>query len=586
MAGSNLESAAVVPQGDGGVLPPPAGVGERVTWRHRGLALLSGVLYPLSHPTVWPGDMSLETLPHALTQWLAFVCLVPLLWAVRHLSPWRAYVVSAWTFIPGISIIFYWLVIAMNVFGGIPVAVAVALLLLLATVGWQYMACAVGVARAAEERWGVPVAVTVPVGWVGMEYCRGHFYFGGLPWASLGTSQSDNLPILQLGALGGVYLVIALVAFVNAVVFEGLRGWAGERRVPVRLLGAGVAALAGSALFGLLHIRHVDALAAEAPKVRVGMLQGNVEQGIKNKDWLHADAIIQKYARLQKEAIDRGAQVVIWPEAAFPLPFDREEKNVRHRRFPPLFPAVGVVGAVAMWREPPVLKGEVCRQKPQPPGCQPAAHLHNSAVVLDQDLNVRGRFDKAHLVPFGEYVPWPLGRVARAIVPAMGRTVPGDNWTPVELPVAGERPKVGSLICYEGVFPQYARRFAAGGADLLINVTNDAWYGVSSAAPQHLSFYAVRAAETGRAVARVANTGITAGIDPAGRILQPTGLYDEAAVVMELPLMRHRTVYTVVGDVVGWGCAAPFLLALGHELRRWYQGRRRARAGRKAAAAA
>src|SRR5207237_1290739 len=102
------------------------------------------------------------------------------------------------------------------------------------------------------------------------------------------------------------------------------------------------------------------------------------------------------------------------------------------------------------------------------------------------------------LVPFGEYVPWPLFAIAKKIVPSIGQFVPGDNFNPVEIPSNENKPKVGTLICYEGIFPQYARYFADAGAELLVNVTNDAWYGVSSAAPQHLAFYAMRASETGK----------------------------------------------------------------------------------------
>ncbi|MEW5851908.1 MAG: apolipoprotein N-acyltransferase [Myxococcota bacterium] len=551
--------------------PTPA---AKVTWRMRGLALLSALLYPLSHPFVWPGDTSLETVPQSVTQYLAFFCLVPVLVAARKLTPWRAYLFSMWFLVPGTFLLLYWLIIAMNVHGHIPLVFSSMLLLLLSVGGWQYLGTAIVTPMILEKHFRFRSWWTIPVCWTGMEMARAHVYFGGFSWGNLGASQFKNLPVLQLGALGGVYIIIFVMAFSNAVLFEVARWYLRERVFPSKLVAALVGVLVLTYAHGFWRIQHVDELQAAAPKVRVGMLQGNIEQGIKNKDWQHTDFIVSKYEKLQKEALAKGADVIIWPEAAYPQALPRDDGSAAGKRFPSLEHASGVIGATVYWREPPLLSPEECREDPKNPDCRSRAYLHNSAVVMRNDLTILGRFDKTHLVPFGEYVPWPFGKIAKAIVPNIATIKPGASFEPVELPTPASHPRVASLICYEGVFPQYARKFAAAGAELLVNVTNDAWYGISSAAPQHLAFYSVRAAETGRAVARVANTGITAGIDPLGRILSPSRVFEDAVVVVDLPVMREKTLYTHIGDVLGWICLVPYAFALMLGVGTWWRGRK------------
>ncbi|MBI5498221.1 MAG: apolipoprotein N-acyltransferase [Deltaproteobacteria bacterium] len=554
-----------------------------VRWHHRALGLLAAVLYALSHPFAWPGSVEDVTASLARPAWLlGFVCLVPLLWAVRRMPARQAYLFSAWAFVPGVFMLLHWLTIAMHVFGGIPKVFSGLLLVLLSIVGWNYMGAAVGVARWLEDRARWPAWAAVPVCWTGMEMCRAYIYFGGFPWGNIGTTQWNNLYVAQLGALGGVYLIIVLCGLVNGVLLEVLRSFLGERPFPSLPVTGAVLALAASYAYGALHISAVDDAQAHAPRVRVGMLQGNVEQGIKNKTMQFREQILAKYEALQRDAVARGAEVVIWPEGALPAHLPRDADSLRGRGLPDLQGAAGIIGTDIIWQDPPARTGPECRQPKPPAGCRGTRWMHNSALVVDPAQGIRGRFDKTHLVPFGEYVPWPLGLVARAIVPGIAAFVPGQTITPVDVPTREGPRSMGALICYEGIFPQYARRYAARGAQLLVNITNDAWYGISAAAPQHLAFYAMRAAENARAVARVANTGITAGIDPVGRVLAPSTLYTDAAVVLDLPLMETPTLYQLTGDVVGWGCAAPFLWGLGRGLREWYQGVKRRRLEKRA----
>jgi apolipoprotein N-acyltransferase len=550
-------------------------------WKLRAQALCTGLLYAFSQPFVWPGDDAGVLAALKRPAWLlAFFCLVPLLLAVRRMTPRQAYFFSAWTFIPAAWVILYWLIIAMNVFGHIPLLPAALLLVLLCIAAWNFLGTAVGVARLLEVRFRWPAVCAVPICWAGMEWWRAHVYFGGFPWANLGVTQFNNLPLLQLGSLGGTYLIIVVIVAVNVVLYEVVRSWLGEGPFPWRTVTAVLVILVSVYVHGLWRIDAVNAAVEGAPRIRVGMLQGNIEQGIKNRDMQNQEFIVGKFERLQQEALARGAEVVIWPEAAYPAPLHKADTTLSGRRFPDLAGATGIVGATVFWRDPPLWTGDKCKPRPAPAECRPRTYVHNSGVVVTSDRRITGRFDKAHLVPFGEYVPVPFGVIARALVPGLGMAVPGDRLEPLPLSLAnGKTANVGGLVCYEGVFPQYARDLANAGAQLLINITNDAWYGISSASVQHLAFYAVRAAETQRAVARVANTGITALVDPAGRIRNPSPLYVDAAPVVDAPLMTHRTLYTMTGDITGGSAAVVFAGALGYGLYRWALERTARRAG-------
>jgi apolipoprotein N-acyltransferase len=165
------------------------------------------------------------------------------------------------------------------------------------------------------------------------------------------------------------------------------------------------------------------------------------------------------------------------------------------------------------------------------------------------------RYHKIQLVPFGEYVPLqPLitlgGRVAAKVIEQVADFTPGTE------PVVGEAlgHRLGVFICYEAVFPHLVRRFAASGAELLVNITNDAWYGRTSAPHQHLAMTAFRAVENGRYLVRAANTGITAVVDPRGRVLERTELFERRAIVREVPIVPGLTFYARHGDVFAWAC--------------------------------
>jgi apolipoprotein N-acyltransferase len=187
--------------------------------------------------------------------------------------------------------------------------------------------------------------------------------------------------------------------------------------------------------------------------------------------------------------------------------------------------------------------------------------IYVGAKLLSPKGDLVYRYRKMQLVPFGEYVPLaPLftlgGRFAAKLVQEVSDFTPGK-----EAATGGvDGHPVGGYICYEAIFPSLVRRFAANGAELLVNVTNDAWYGTTSAPHQHLTMAVFRAVENGRYMVRAANTGITAVVDPRGRVLDETRLFDSTVVVREVAFVAETTFYTRHGDVFAWACAAVALV--------------------------
>ena len=504
------------------------------------LAVLGGVLLGLSQPLVIGplGEQPLD--PTGLSGLLAFVGFVPVLVALRGAGPKRAYWLGFTTLWAHFSITTYWVVVAMTVFGGIPVSISIVVLLILTSAMAAYVAASFAVARMLAGRFGVPMWLGFPAALTAVELLRNYGPLGGFPWGNVGFSLV-TIPLLRQGAaLVGVYGLVFLVALVNVVVAEVIAARVRCAPAPRRALVAGGVALTVLVGWGAFRLATPP---TATRTVKVGLLQGNIEQGIKNRDEQNADLILRKFQALQDEALAKGAEIVVWPEAAFPMrvPLDRttfQGIGLAAKGAPP--PPASIVGVSGVARTKDPETGKTVRRN------------SNSAFYLD-GFDVVGRVDKTHLVPFGEYVPWPLQSIIREIVP-IGAALPGKEFVPVAMKVGDDVVKIGVTICYEGMFPEISRAFAAAGAELMINLTNDAWYGVSSMAKQHMLMYSMRAIESGLPVARAANTGITAWFDTRGYVHDETPIYVDAAVVSEIPLTRETTPYAVLGEWIALPC--------------------------------
>jgi apolipoprotein N-acyltransferase len=278
--------------------------------------------------------------------------------------------------------------------------------------------------------------------------------------------------------------------------------------------------------------------------IRVGLAQGNIEQDDK---WRPGEArrIFTTYIGLTREMVGRGAEFVIWPESATPFTFERDP--------------VGEAAMRDLAREVrvPILFGS---DQQTTVGGEPAHY--NAAYQLAPDGRTAAIYRKIHLVPFGEFVPmsdWlsffpPLVQTLAGFAPFK----PGESM--VMLPV-GDR-LTSTAICYEVVYPSLVREAVLGGSQLLTTITNDAWYGHSSAPFQHFDMASMRAIEHGRYLARAANTGISGVVDPYGRVVARSELFEQVGLVQEVRFLNGRTIYTSIGDAIAYVAIALTAAAL------------------------
>jgi apolipoprotein N-acyltransferase len=376
------------------------------------------------------------------------------------------------------------------------------------------------------QGWALAAA---PALWVTGEWMRG-WLMGGFPWGLLGYSQHLVLPVIQVAEIGGVYAVSLLLVAVNAAIAALLvLGW---RRTAPGL--AGVALLvAGSLGFGWWMLSHEFGPATDRADrfVHIAVIQPSIEQGEKWDPSSQARTMAT-YEALTREAAKAKPAVILWPETAAPI-FLRGDA-VLLARLTTLSREIGV----------PVLVGSI----DQLPG--PGGQFLNSAFLLG-DQGITAKYDKIHLVPFGEYVPLAglLGFV-RQWAEFISDFAAGSRKTVFPLPGA----PFGTVICYEVIFPELFRGFVAGGAIFMANITNDAWFGRTSGPWQHLGMLPLRAVENRVAIARAANTGISAFVGPDGRVGPTLPLFDRGILSASIPLRSRTTLYTCFGDWLVYLC--------------------------------
>ena len=395
------------------------------------------------------------------------------------------------------------------------------------------------VLRRITMRFGPMALMTAPLVWIATELGR-TYLLTGFPWVLLGYSQASVLPIAQLASVFGVYGVSALVVLVNAG-FASLGASPPEgghygRIIP---LATSLATVALVALWGASRLSS-STLTREGDPIRVGLIQGNVAQTEK-WDPARGPSIFADYLRLTEQAIADGAQIVIWPEASTPFFFELETAKADQIR------------AIARGARVPILVGSDQVER----GAMD--RYFNSAFLLGPDGTTAAIYRKMHLVPFGEYVPLQkLLFFAERLVVAAGDFSAGDEET--LFPVAGHH--MSTAICYEIIYPDLVRRFASAGSELLSTITNDAWFGQTSAPYQHFAQASMRAIENGRYLVRSANTGISGVVDPYGRPLAQSRIFEQAVIVREVRFLRTSTLYTRIGDVLAYASAIVSLAML------------------------
>lgn len=485
------------------------------------LAAASGVLLAFSFPRFG----------HPAIGWVALVPLLVALASTRGIAAGLRLGLVAGAV--GFAGTIYWTREVVQQFGGLPLPLATFAMSLLAL----YMALYAGAATAATAllvtRLGTRGLALLPAAWVAGEYARG-WAFGGFPWTPIGSSQATVLPIAQAASVVGVYGLSALVVAINTLLALVLLGRARLR------LGAGVSAvvlLAGLWAWGAARMADNRLTSAGTP-LTVGLVQGNIEQTAKWDPRL-ADSILADHIALTREAVARGAAFVLWPESSTPFMLEED-------------PAGQAVHALARDLRVPLLVGsDEVKRLP--------LRLYNAAHLISPTGATEAVYRKMHLVPFGEFIPLKsVISFVSPLVESFAEFVPGTET--VLLPVGSHL--ASTSICYEVVYPELVRDAVLKGSELLTTITNDAWYGRTSAPFQHWELASLRAIEHGRYLARAANTGISGVVDPYGRVTARSGLFERAALVADVRLLTERTVYTRTGDVVAWAAVAITVLSV------------------------
>jgi len=443
------------------------------------------------------------------------------------------------------SLSLYWLGWAARVHGGRPLWLASAAVLALALYHSIFWALALEAGAWLRGRLGGSWALSLPLAWGIAEWLRSLGPLG-FSWGHPAYALVELAPLRGVAALGGLSLAGGLVSLINGALIELVApGPSGRRRGAVAL----AAALAAAGVWTGAWEAQLATREAAAPSLEVALIQGNWGLGPSPRGRPEAGAFARRLLELTQAAAAEGAALIVWPEAAWPWDVEASGASLMGPRLAPL----RGLGASLLFSGDSV---------------HPGGARRNSAWLLDPELRVLGRYDKHHLMPFGEYMP-----AALPFPPLAGDLAPGARSETLSLPGGA---KVGPLICYDALFPGDWRE-ALAGAELFALTSNDAWFGPSSAPHLLLRIARFRALEQGRAVARAANTGVSALIGPRGELLATLPVVDHAAPPQllrgRLPRIAAPSPYARVGEVYLWLCA----LGWAWVLWRWGRGRGRGR---------
>ncbi len=469
---------------------------------------------------------------------LAWVALVPLLMALHKESVEHAFLLGAVCGMVFFAVTVHWVANSIHIYGNLSVMPAALITLLLSSYLALYPALfAAGMAYLSPYRTPV-LFLAAPALWTSLELAR-TFLFSGFPWALLGYSQYEALPVIQIADVTGVYGVSFLIVLVNTAIVQLI---ADKRILPI---------LAALLVTALVLGYGVTRLKTPIPEdgIRISLIQGNIEQD-KKWDRSYQRETFSTYVRLTRKALGQNPDLVIWPETSVPFYFGSNDPVARDMS--------AELSTFVAAHKVPLLFGSPTYDSGSP------AILHNSAFLLSGDGKVAAVYRKLHLVPFGEYVP--LKSVlffVEKMVESEGEFEPGSQFTVMSISGAREK-NVGmnTVICYEIIFPDLVRRFVDRGARIITTITNDAWFGKTAAPYQHFSMAVFRAVENRVPVARAANTGVSGFIDAHGRILSSSGIFTEDVRTETVAPGRTRTFYTAYGDIFSYLCIAATLILL------------------------
>jgi apolipoprotein N-acyltransferase len=482
---------------------------------------------------------------------LSWIAMVPVLFVVdRASTPLRAALFCWWAGTVMVAGGFYWMIELLQRFAGLPLPAAFVVYVLFSAYQGSVFLLFGWLVRAIGRQTGWPVALLAPLV---MATCE--LLVPLLFPSHLAIMQAWHPMVIQVADLAGPIGVTALLLMVNGAIYDLLKR---QRRALVPAIASALV-LAASLAYGYLRIEHFDAASREAYQLAVSVVQPNVAYNEKGLE--HPEQAGQQLAALQEQSRalqDAGAQLIVWPESSYPYRLPRDlssdfpESDARRVRRG--FTTPTVVGAITYSKQDQT--------------------IYNSALLIDRDGHPAGRYDKMRLLAFGEYVPavddFPWLR--SLIPPGFGDFRPGSEIAPLPLTTSDGRVwKLGSIICYEDILPDLIRHVGAQHPNLLVNLTNDTWFGEKAEPWQHLALAVFASVEQRVSMVRAVNSGVSAFIDPNGRVIEKTYAVDPhfhphpaSSSLVRLPLLEGgHTVFAKAGNLFAYICAlcVAFLLS-------------------------
>lgn len=370
--------------------------------------------------------------------------------------------------------------------------------------------------------------------WVFLELIKGRA-FSGFPWELTGYAFYKLKTLIQISDITGIY-GLSFMGVLSGLALYDIINWKEKRKfASVPLF---ISSLSIMLFYGNMKLKEFANPKGE--KVKVALIQGNFEQDIKWNPF-YRKKTMDTYFSLSEKAIKEGVELIIWPETAVPFFY---QSNLIYRKRMKEF--VKKHGITLIFGSPAYSRIEK------------KTHFYNRIFLI----NSKGEeffYDKIHLVPFGEYVPVSyIFGFAERFFRAVGNMTSGKEFKLLKY----KSHLIGGYICYEAIFPELVRIFRKKDAELLVNITNDAWFGKTSAPYQHLSMAILRSVENRAYTVRVANTGISAVITPSGEVLNPTQIFTRTYLVEDVKFTKYQTFYSKYGDVFAYTLSVLSFLAL------------------------
>jgi apolipoprotein N-acyltransferase len=471
--------------------------------------------------------------------YLEWICLVPILWAISGQTPGRAFLIGWVAGIVGHGGGFYWIVTMLQQFAGLALPLAALGLLLLSAANGMVFAIWAWATRLICRDTGWSAAWVSPVVWTAAEK-----FWPQLFPNYLGASQYKLSLVTQIADITGILGVTFLVVYTNSTIHVVIERIRNKHPHPWRPAAIFATVLGVVLAYGSLRISVLDRSTVSAESLAVGVVQTNRGAAEEHVD---AKLFLREHQEMSRELVKtQPLDIIVWPEGVLTMNLASRDE---------LLPT-NLLGDL----HTPLLFGSVILTN-----VRGEQRMYNSAVLVNETGRIVGTYDKMMLVPFGEYIPFgDIFPKFYSWSPYSSRFWRGENTEPLTL----SNHVLSVNICYEDIFPEHIRTLMQGGRDhhipeAMFNLTNDSWYGNTIQPMEHLVLASFRSIEHRRALVRSTNTGISAFVDPVGRIDSRTAQWTKATLIRRIPLLQGRTVYAVLGDWIGWVCIIIVLLGIG-----------------------